>query len=79
MADSLQTLLQDKNYDKPLEIKIIKDFLRTHYSSDCEVTVQPQQIVIIVKGSALAGALRMRLHDLKTLCHTDKRLLIRII
>lgn len=79
MADSLQTLLQDKNYDKPLEIKIIKDFLRMHYSSDCEVTVQPQQIVIIVKGSALAGALRMRLHDLKTLCHTDKRLLIRII
>ena len=79
MANSLQELLQNKNYDEPPEIKIIKGFLRTHYSSDCEVTVQPQQIVIAVRGSALAGALRVRLHDLKILCHTDKRLTIRIV
>jgi len=79
MANSLQELLQNKNFDEPPEIKIIKDFLHTHYSSDCEVTVQPQQIAITVRGSALAGALRMRLHDLKTLCHTDKRLTIRIV
>lgn len=79
MTNSLQDILLAKNYDEPPEVKIIKDFLRTHYSSGCDVTVQPQQIVIAVKGSALAGALRVRLHDLKTLCHTDKRLLIRII
>lgn len=79
MANSLQELLQNKNFDEPPEIKIIKDFLRTHYNSDCDVTVQPQLIVIAVKGAGLAGALRVRLHDLKTLCNTDKRLMIRIV
>lgn len=78
MTNSLLDILQNKNYDEPPEIKIIKDFLRTHYRSECEVAVQPRLIVITVKGSALAGALRVRLHDLKTLCHTDKRLMIRI-
>lgn len=79
MTDSIKDLLLAKDYDEPPEIKTVKGFLRTHYSSDCHVTVQSQQIIIAVKGAALAGALRLRLHELQTLCHTDKRLVLRII
>jgi hypothetical protein len=43
------------------------------------VTMQATQIVVMVKGASLAGALRMRLHELQTLCQTDKRLVIRIV
>ncbi len=79
MTDSLKDLLGAKNFDEPEEIKIIKTFLLKNYEVDCQVSVQSQQIIIAVKGASLAGALRMRLHELKELCQTDKRLAIRIV
>ncbi|HSX46651.1 MAG TPA: hypothetical protein VLF87_01525 [Patescibacteria group bacterium] len=78
MADSLASLLDGTRYQEPPEVQVIKDFLREHYQADCQVTVQQRQIVITVKGASLAGALRMRLHQLQALCQTDKRLVIRI-
>lgn len=71
-------LLKQARYAEPPEIELIKNFLREHYNSDCQVTIQERQIIIGVKGASLAGALRLRLHELQALCQTDKRLLIRI-
>lgn len=79
MTQSIQDLLQSKNYHEPPEVNIIKTFLSEHYQASCQITVQSTQIVIAVQGAALAGALRMRLHELKVLCNTDKRLVLRII
>jgi hypothetical protein len=79
MADSLGNILQTKRFDEPPEVLVIKTFIQTHYQATCQVTMQASQIVIAVKGSSLAGALRMRLHELQTLCQTDKRLTIRIV
>jgi hypothetical protein len=78
MTDSLQDLLGKRSYDEPAEIRIIKDFLRTHYKADCSVSMNQRQIIITVHGASLAGALRMRLHELQALCQTQKRLVIRI-
>lgn len=78
MADSLQDILENRNYDEPPEVKVIKTFLRDNYKVDCVVSVNPRQIIIGVKGASLAGALRMRLHELQALCQTQKRLVIRI-
>lgn len=78
MTDSISDLLGAKNYSEPKEIQIIKDFVHNNFNSPCSVTIQQRTIVIAVKGSALAGSLRLRLHELQEICKTDKRLMIRI-
>ncbi len=79
MADSIGDLLPKHRFDEPDELLVIRDFLREHYKTTCQLTVQPRQIVIAVKGASLAGAIRMRLHELQALCQTDKRLVLRIV
>lgn len=79
MADSLGNILQTKRFDEPHEVLVIKNFIHAHYQSECQVNIHPTQIVIVVKGASLAGAIRIRLHELQTLCQTDKRLMIRIV
>jgi hypothetical protein len=78
MSDSLAALLANKNFGEPAEIEVIKHFLKDNYNAECRVTIGPRQIIILVNGAALAGALRMRLHELQALCQTEKRLVIRI-
>lgn len=78
MAESLADLLRKRDNEEPPEVGIIKNFVRKRFDADAAVTVQPRQIIINVKGSSLAGALRMQLHELKRLCDTEKRLIIRI-
>lgn len=79
MSESLGDLLAKKNLREPPEILVIRTFLHENYQADCQISMNKQQIVIAVKGSSLAGTLRMRLHELQALCQTDKRLVIRII
>ena len=78
MAESLGDLLTRKNLREPPEIVVIKTFVYENFKADCQVTLQTRQIVITVRGASLAGALRMRLHELQALCQTDKRLILRI-
>jgi len=77
MADAIGDILPDR-FDEPPEVSIIKDFIRKEYRQPSTVLVQPNQIVITVQSAALAGTLRMRLPELKELCRTDKRLMLRI-
>lgn len=79
MADSLGDILGRERFVEPPEVGVIKSFLKENFESGCRITVQPRQIIISVQGASLAGALRMRLHELQTLCQTQKRLIIRII
>ncbi len=71
-------LLDSSKFAEPPEIKVIKDYVQDQFKSEVSVAVGPKQIVIMVASSALAGALRMHLHQLQRLCETDKRLVIRI-
>lgn len=79
MADSLGDLLAKKNLREPEELLVIRTFLRENYEADCQLSTNERQIVISIKGASLAGAVRMRLHELQALCQTDKRLVLRII
>lgn len=79
MVDSIGNLLHSKAFQEPDELLVIREFLRENYKATCQLTVGPRQIVIAVKGASLAGAIRMRLHELQALCQTDKRLVLRII
>lgn len=80
MSDSLGDLLAGKGkaYAEPQEVRQIKSFVREHFGADCQVTMQQWQIIVTVKGSSLAGALRLHLHDLQENLDTAKRLVIRI-
>jgi hypothetical protein len=76
--DNLKDILANRKSEEPYEIKIIKDFLDNKFQSPASVSVTQNGIIIGVKGAALAGALRPYLHELKKLCGTEKRLIIRI-
>lgn len=78
MADQLKDLLSRRQFEEPPEVQIIKEFIDRKYHQPAAVTVQPNQIIIQVKGAALAGALRTHLYELAKLCQTDKRLVLRI-
>jgi hypothetical protein len=78
MTQSLQDIMGSRVPKEPPEVVIIKQFVHETFAVDCGVAVQQQQIIIQVRGAALAGALRPYLGDIKTACATDKRLIIRI-
>lgn len=79
MSDSIADLLSKRDFDEPPEVRLIKDFIRKRFDVDVSVTIQQHQIIIGVKGAALAGALRMHLHELQRLVASNKRLVIRIM
>ena len=78
MTESLADILGNRSYDEPPEVTTIKKFVREKFKADVGVTLGQQQIILTVRGAALAGALRMHLHTLKKLCETDKKIVIRI-
>ncbi len=78
MADSLRNLIQSRRGDEPPEFGVIRQFLRQNYQAECQLALSAHQIVIIVNSAALAGSLRLKLHELQKSCGTDRRLVIRI-
>ncbi|MDB5164236.1 MAG: hypothetical protein JWS12_854 [Candidatus Saccharibacteria bacterium] len=78
MADSLHTLLQDKNWAEPAELKAIKDYIKTKFDADVTVGLQNKDIVIIASGGSLAGTLRLYIEDIRQAAHTTKKIIIRI-
>ncbi len=78
MTDSLADLLGKRSFEEPPEIAIIKDFVAAKYQVVPTVSVNERQIIIGVPSAGLAGALRPELLQIKSLCNTEKRLVIRI-
>ena len=78
MVDSLSDILGGRIPKEPPEIRIIKNFVQEKFKTSTQVAIGQNQIIIGVKSAALAGALRMHLHELQALCQTKKRLVIRI-
>ena len=77
MTKSLRELLANK-WDEPEEMKLIKDFVRQKFKAQVGVKLHEKTIVISTPNSALAGALRLEVHNLKNQLSTDKKLVIRI-
>jgi hypothetical protein len=76
--DNIGSLLDKSKFEEPSEVRIIKQFVTEKFGSTPQVTLQTSQILIGVPNAALAGALRMHLHELAEACQTKKRLVIRI-
>lgn len=78
MSDSIADLLAGRNMAEPPEIKAIQKFVHDRYQVTPKIAVSEQQIVIGVPSAGLAGALRPLLPQIKEVCQTNKRLVIRI-
>jgi len=78
MSQSLQDLLKNRSFDEPPEIAVVKQFVETKFKQTPVVTVSQTQIIIGVKSSALAGALRPLLPQLEELLPEKRQLRIRI-
>jgi hypothetical protein len=78
MVSNIGDLLDHSRFEEPPEVRIIKQFVKEKFGTEPAVSLQTSQIIIGVPNAALAGALRMHLHELSEACHTKKRLVIRI-
>lgn len=76
--ENIGDILAKRQIDEPTEITIIKRFIADTFDAPATVSIRQQQIIIGVHSAALAGALRPRLSELKNLCKTSKRFVIRI-
>jgi hypothetical protein len=76
--DSIKDLLTQKDFDKPDEIKQIKDFVKSKFGEEPAVKITKNNIIISVSSAALAGALRVHMHHLAEDLRTEKKLLLRI-
>lgn len=77
--DSLADLLAKRKKDEPADIGIIKTYVQEQFNERVGVTVRERDILITVRSSALAGALRMRSRDISgRLENPEKRLVFRI-
>lgn len=78
MADSLKDLFSRRKFEQPDEFLHIKNFVKSRFGEDPKLKITKNTIIISVSNGAIAGALRMELHNLSEKLKTDKRLIIRI-
>ncbi|HTB49324.1 MAG TPA: hypothetical protein VK712_04555 [Verrucomicrobiae bacterium] len=76
--DSLNSILGQKDFDKPPEMASIKKYVQDEFQTVVSVQVRDRDIVIGVPSSALANTLRLRGPEIKRRCQIDKRLTFRI-
>lgn len=76
--DNLNSILSNKDFDIPPEVRAIKEYVRRCYDADVHVSLQHNNIVITGSSAALIGTLRMNMPKLQKAAETEKRLVFRI-
>jgi hypothetical protein len=74
----LGDILRFRDFEEPLEVRAIKEYVRRYYETDVKVTMQQHAIVVSARSASLIGSLRMNLPKLQVAANTDKRILLRI-
>lgn len=76
--DNLADLLAKHKPEEPPEIRKIKDYVLLHFKEEVGVLLRDRDIVVTVRSSALAGALRMKAHELSEQLGGERRLTFRV-
>lgn len=76
--DDLRSILGNKDFDEPAEMKSIKKYVHDEFKIIISVQIRDNDIVIIVPSAALANTLRLRGPEIKRRCQLDKKLTFRI-
>lgn len=69
--EDLSQLLARRRPPEPPEISIIKSYVKQHYNEDVGVTMRERDIVVSVRSSSLAGALRGHAHHIVELIESS--------
>lgn len=76
---NIQDILKNRPLPKePVEIRVVKAYMKKTYNADVQVTVQEYACIITVQNAALASTLRLELLNLQQSCAITKKILIRI-
>ncbi len=78
MSQSLSDLLYNRFNEEPPEIVAIKAYIKENFDETVAISIRDNQIIIMTRSSALAGAMRPHLYKMTKLCATPRRLLIRV-
>ena len=78
VMDDLRSILSNKDFDEPSEMKSIKRYVQDEFKTTVSVQIRENDIVIIVPSAALASTLRLRGPEIKRRCQLDKKLTFRI-
>ena len=76
--DNLSDILSRRDFDVPPEITAIKDYVRRHYDSEVQVTIEQRSILIKARSAALIATLRLNAPAIQKAADTEKRLTFRI-
>lgn len=74
--DSINTILGDKDFKEPEEIKKLKAHIETIYGSKPEIRVHPKGLVIVVSSSSLANTLRLNMPEIKRTLNINQNISI---
>ena len=77
MADSLFTILSDKDFNEPPETVAIKKYVHEHYQITVEAIIRGSDIIVTSTSAALTSTLRFQTSQLKKIAQTDKRIVFR--
>ena len=77
MGSDIGDILATRSGQEPPEFDIIRTFIQEKFNETFGLQLVGSNIIISVKGSALAGSLRFQLEALGQRLQTDKRLIIR--
>lgn len=79
MTNSLKDILSGRaKSNEPSEFGIIKRYILKEFRITPKLSISGQNIIISVPNAAVAGALRLSLHELQDQAQTNKKLRIRI-
>ena len=78
MSDSMKDLLQKRSSNEPPEFQVIREYMQGQLKCLPKLSLSNKNIVIQVPNAAIAGSLRLVLHELASLCNTKSKLIIRI-
>lgn len=78
VAESLFSILSNKDFDIPPEVAAVKAYIKRHFDMEVPVAIKDKNIVVQAPNSAMAGALRMHSYKIIEECNLSGRVLIRI-
>lgn len=75
--ESLQDILAKKDFTPPDELAAVKEYVRRHYNSPCQVKLERNALILSVRSSGLAATLFLERQQLIKACNLTHRLVIR--
>lgn len=78
MSDSIKELLGKRSASEPPEFAVIRSFVEERFSIVPTLSISSKTITVGVPSGAIAGNLRLSLHELKEKLGGERRVIIRI-